>query len=81
MFKYDEASEILDIEDSLICINCQECVKTAAKMDAEGAIEVGEMEDQFLFTVETAGQHRPEAIVEKALEVLSEKLDKTASEL
>ena len=81
VFSYNESTDVLDIEDAFNCVNCDECVKASTKMEKKGAITIGEMDDQYIFTVEATGSIKPEIVVEKALDILSKKLDDVAKEL
>lgn len=73
VFGYNEATEVLSVEDAHLCMFCRECVKVGDKAKQYGLVSVGMAEDHFLFTVENTGSLRPEEIVAMGLRVLQDK--------
>ena len=61
--------KILDIED---CAMCKSCVRASDN----GYIDVGFIEDSFIFRIETDGAMPPKEVLLKACDVLGEKADK-----
>ena len=69
--------KIVDIEDSPLkgvenCTMCKSCVRASAN----GYINVGYRENDFIFRIETDGAMPPKEVLLKACDVLGEKADK-----
>jgi DNA-directed RNA polymerase II subunit RPB3 len=64
----------IQIEDSFRCVYCKECERMAATVGVAEAVRVHQRQDRFIFTVESTGAHKPEAIVSMALDALQQKL-------
>jgi len=74
VYKYDEETHRIDIEDALRCTFCQECKKMGEYMNKPDLVSIGTKPERFIFTVETTGALRPEEVVLSALNVLKLKL-------
>ena len=71
VFAYNEARQVVDIEDANKCNLCQECVKfVQSDLGIERAIRIDENETKFTFIVESTGALPPDEIVLKAFAVL-----------
>jgi len=81
VYKYDENSQQVEIENIRGCTFCQECVLRAVDMGKEDLVQIQVKEDNFLFTVESTGSLPPEEIVLSAFGVLKEKLANIHSQL
>jgi DNA-directed RNA polymerase subunit D len=65
--------ESISTQNTLDCSLCEACVKECEP----GAITIDSKEDSFLFKVESTGALPPETIVEKAAELLKERIQVT----
>lgn len=74
VYRYDEDTHAVDIEDASACIFCDECKKKAVQLDVPDLVSVRQKQDRFLFTVETTGSLRPEEVLRSAIRVIHEKL-------
>jgi len=74
VYKYDDSSKQVQIEDSLRCMYCMECKKKSEYFNKPDAVQVIQKQDRFIFTVETTGALKPEEVVLTAFKVLREKL-------
>ena len=75
--KRSKKIKIVDIEDSPLkgvenCTMCKSCVRASAN----GYINVGYRENDFIFRIETDGAMPPKEVLLKACDVLGEKADK-----
>lgn len=52
MYKFDEASRTVDIEDADSCMFCQECVRMAEQMGYPNLVSIREKDQVYRFTVE-----------------------------
>ncbi|MFX0106844.1 MAG: DNA-directed RNA polymerase subunit D [Candidatus Hodarchaeota archaeon] len=62
--------DTLTTQNTLDCSMCEMCVQECEP----GAISIGSKDDAFLFKVESTGALAPEVIVEKASEILKERI-------
>eukprot|EP01114_Cavostelium_apophysatum_P005782 TRINITY_DN1695_c0_g1_i1.p1 TRINITY_DN1695_c0_g1~~TRINITY_DN1695_c0_g1_i1.p1 ORF type:complete len:294 (+),score=52.46 TRINITY_DN1695_c0_g1_i1:152-1033(+) len=74
VYKYDEDSKRVDIEDAVRCMYCQECKKKAVELGKPDLVTVTSKQDRFIFSVEVTGALKPEEVVLSALNVLKLKL-------
>jgi len=74
VYKYNENTHAVEIEDSLKCMYCMECKKKAEYFQKEDAVTISQNVMKFYFTVETTGALRPEEIVLSAINAIKEKL-------
>jgi len=74
VYKYDEDSKKVEVEDAVRCVYCQECKNKAIDYGKPDLVYIGNKPDRFIFTVETTGSLRPEEVVLSALNVLKLKL-------
>jgi len=74
VYKYDEKTAQVSIEDKMQCTYCDECKKKADALGKPDLVTINTINDRFIFTVETTGSLRPEEVVLSALSVLKEKL-------
>jgi len=68
IFKID--GDVVTTQNTLDCSMCEICVQECEP----GAITIGSKRDAFLFKVESTGALGPEEIVEKAAEILKERI-------
>jgi len=68
------------VKNELECVHCEECLKFAEEIGEPDLVAIDTKEREFIFSVESTGALRPERIVEKAIEVLREKLALLESE-
>jgi len=89
VFRYDEAANRIVIDEKLKCVYCGECekladefqkpdlIKISTRKDVKRAEDGGkELFERFIFSLETTGSLRPEAVVLSALNILKQKLEK-----
>ena len=79
------------IEELNNCVYCEECTKLCTQYMSQSntiqsssnvdLITIHQRQDQFIFTVETTGCHKPEQIVLMALDVLQQKLQMIKNEV
>ena len=69
VFKLD--GKTLKVDDASKCILCNACSDLA---EPEGSIEVNGSEADFKFTLESWGQYTPIELLERALDMLDEKV-------
>jgi len=74
VYKLDEDSKKVEIEDAMKCTFCNECKKKADEFGKPDLVTISTKPDRFIFTVETTGALRPEEVVLSALSVLKLKL-------
>jgi len=74
VYKYNDTTHTVEIEDSLKCMYCMECKKKAEYFEKGDAVSINQRTDKFYFTVETTGALRPEEIVLSAINAIKEKL-------
>eukprot|EP00003_Mantamonas_plastica_P014131 TRINITY_DN2454_c0_g1_i5.p1 TRINITY_DN2454_c0_g1~~TRINITY_DN2454_c0_g1_i5.p1 ORF type:complete len:286 (+),score=95.45 TRINITY_DN2454_c0_g1_i5:536-1393(+) len=60
------------------CTMCRECIR---QPEDEKLVQLGRVEDHFLFKVESIGQTPPEQLVHDAFEILIEKCENMANQL
>ena len=80
VFRKDETSGVVTINDAQDCIFCKECIHTCEEMRAKPedplAVVIQHSSDKFYFTVETTGSLQAKEVVLSALEQLNEKIMK-----
>jgi len=74
VYRYDEDSKRVEIEDALRCMYCMECKKKAADWGKGDVVSIHQKQDRFIFTVETTGSLKPEDVVLHSLNILKLKL-------
>jgi len=74
VYKFDEMSRQVDIEDAGNCMFCLECVKKSEQMGLPNLVTIRDKEKRFHFTVESTGVMPPEMIVQTALDLLRQKM-------
>jgi len=74
VYKFDEDTKKVDIDDAMKCTFCNECKKKADELGKQDLVNILTKPDRFIFTVETTGALRPEEVVLSALSVLKLKL-------
>ena len=74
VFAYNDELDTIEIEQASQCMYCNECTKTAEALEVPGTVTVRMSDNHFHFSVESAGQHPPEQIVQMALQALQNKL-------
>ena len=72
---------MVEVEDQDKCNLCIECSRFTDLLGSETAVELGEDDHKFIFTVESTGALKPEEIVRKALKILIEKIQRFKAEL
>eukprot|EP01098_Paradermamoeba_levis_P009778 TRINITY_DN4094_c0_g1_i1.p1 TRINITY_DN4094_c0_g1~~TRINITY_DN4094_c0_g1_i1.p1 ORF type:complete len:307 (-),score=58.64 TRINITY_DN4094_c0_g1_i1:240-1160(-) len=74
VYKYNENSRTVEVEDATKCTFCDECKFKAEEFGKPDLVTITNKPDRFIFTVESTGALRPEDVVLAALNVLREKL-------
>ncbi|RLO00656.1 hypothetical protein DYB28_001500 [Aphanomyces astaci] len=76
--KLNAIAKLLQVEDNMRCMYCDECVKLASSYrenpEDDMAVTVTATQDKFIFSVETTGQLKPEEVVIWALDIIKDKL-------
>jgi len=72
VFHYDQNKGV-EIEESIRCMYCHECVKKAASLNIPDLVSVKPRMDRFLFSLEATGAIPPAEIVLAAIRVLKKK--------
>ncbi len=68
VYNFNELKQVVEIEDINKCNLCNECYKYAEKeAKIEKAVNLGEDDHKFYFTIESTGALPPKEIVKKAL--------------
>eukprot|EP00727_Mastigamoeba_balamuthi_P008803 m51a1_g4545 putative rna polymerase ii core subunit (322) ;mRNA; r:60905-62468 len=75
VFKYDEQTEHVLIDNPSACMFCEECTSFAEEAQKPDLVKISQRQDKFTFTVETTGCMKPEQVVLSAVSVLRGKLD------
>lgn len=78
---YRPDADVVEIENALNCLQCQECVKTAETMGALDGVVVEEDESIFYYTIETFGQIEPITMLVEGLRNLIAKLSYISTEI
>eukprot|EP01113_Clastostelium_recurvatum_P012751 TRINITY_DN1663_c0_g1_i2.p1 TRINITY_DN1663_c0_g1~~TRINITY_DN1663_c0_g1_i2.p1 ORF type:complete len:301 (-),score=56.94 TRINITY_DN1663_c0_g1_i2:21-923(-) len=81
VYKYEDASRSIVIEDPLKCTSCKECVKKADALGVPDLVRVEQKQERFHFTIETTGALRPEEVVLTGFNVLRDKLENIKSQM
>ncbi|XP_049850792.1 DNA-directed RNA polymerase II subunit rpb3-like [Schistocerca gregaria] len=81
VYKYDNMTDIVDIEDSTRCTFCQVCKDKAQKMGHPNLVFLTEKQDKFRFIVETSKSLPPDEVVLNGLKVLLDKLTRINSSI
>lgn len=88
MYKINERTETIEIENLMKCMFCDECVRCGEALimntypgqkfmnQSENYVRIKHVQDRFNFKVESTGALRPELIVRIALEQMKMKLDR-----
>jgi DNA-directed RNA polymerase II subunit RPB3 len=74
VFGYNAVMDTIDVDNPAACMFCNECTAKADSVGAPGAVTVRMSDSHYHFTVESAGMHAPESIVQRGLAELQEKL-------
>jgi DNA-directed RNA polymerase II subunit RPB3 len=74
VYKYEEESKRVEIEDATRCMYCNECKKKADDFGKPDLVTIGMKPERYIFTVETNGSLRPEEVFLYAVDVLKGKL-------
>eukprot|EP00741_Cyanophora_paradoxa_P003415 tig00000704_g3318.t1 len=74
VYRFDERTHMVDIEDMSRCMYCMECTKYAEEIGKPGPVRIEMKPERYIFTVETTGGLSPDEIVISALRQLREKL-------
>ena len=72
---------MVEIEEAGKCNLCIECHKYAEECGLIKAVEIGENDSKFNFTVESTGALPPVEIVKKGLAILKAKISKFSDDL
>lgn len=67
VFKFQESTKNIEIENAPNCSLCQECVKYAQDAGIERGVKIAEQDFKILFNVESTGALEAEYIVVKAM--------------
>jgi len=81
VYRYNEGTHQVEIEDSMKCTHCMECKKKADYFQKSDVVQIHQKQDKFYFTVEATGSLRPEEIVLSALSVLREKIQNIQAQM
>jgi len=81
VYRYDDASARVDIEDANLCTYCEECTKKAHQFSLPDLVTVKPKLDRFLFSVESTGALAPANIILAAIREIREKLSKVQRHL
>lgn len=77
VYRYDEVSKRVEIEDALQCMYCGECVRKGEQVAKGGdLVAIHQRSDVVHFSIESTGALTPEEIVLTALEILRDKMTK-----
>ena len=76
VYKYEEKTKEIEIEDANKCTYCNECFRKAEELnqDPMELIDISIEPDHFTMHVETTGSLKPEQVVKLAFDVLRRKL-------
>jgi len=74
VYRYDNVTEEIEIEDAAACMFCYECVKESKRLGRPNLVKVDRQPDKFHFYLEATGQLKPPEIVLSALTVMRAKL-------
>jgi len=80
VYNYDQNRGV-DIEESIRCMFCNECVKKAQTLTIPDLVSVKPRLDRFLFSLEATGSIPPAEIVLAAIKILKEKIIKVQTEI
>lgn len=75
VYKYQNKTGQLDIENPQDCTFCDECIKKANENEMPDLIKISTKKEKFIFIVESNGPLKPDEIVDSALNTLNWKLD------
>jgi len=81
VYRYNEQTGVVNIENADRCMFCQECVKKADEFGKGDLVSAKHNMNKFLFTVETTGSLRPEEVVMNALMEIKKKLQAVDAEM
>eukprot|EP01112_Ceratiomyxa_fruticulosa_P001158 TRINITY_DN1114_c0_g1_i1.p1 TRINITY_DN1114_c0_g1~~TRINITY_DN1114_c0_g1_i1.p1 ORF type:complete len:301 (+),score=58.74 TRINITY_DN1114_c0_g1_i1:216-1118(+) len=81
VYKYDETTRNVVVEDPLRCTFCKECIKKADSFGKPDLVKIEQKQDRFHFTLETTGALRPEEVVISALQTLKDKLQNLKAQM
>ncbi len=70
---FDSSKDKVEVKNAVNCDLCNSCADRS-----DGAIEVSDSEDKFVFTVESWGQLAPKDILEKAAAIVKDQLAELA---
>lgn len=76
VYKYEEKTKEVEIEDANKCTYCNECFRKAEDLgqDPMEMINISIQPDHFTMHIETTGSLKPEQVVKSAFDVLRRKL-------
>jgi len=80
VYNYDQNRGV-EIEESIRCMFCNECVKKAQTLNIPDLVSVKPRLDRFLFSLEATGSIPPAEIVLAAIKILKEKIIKVQNEI
>jgi len=75
VYRLNEDTQIVEIEDPMKCMYCLECKKKGDDMGVPDLVKINQLTDRFMFTVETSGSLRPDEVFLLAVETLKKKLE------
>ena len=76
VYKYEEKTKEIEVEDANKCTYCNECFRKAEDLnqDPMEMIDISIQPDHFTMHIETTGSLKPEQVVKLAFDVLRRKL-------
>jgi len=75
VFRFNDLTETVEIEDANWCMFCKECVLKAQELRKPGLVRISDTPGKFWFTIESVGVLPPERIFDDACDVMINKLD------
>jgi DNA-directed RNA polymerase alpha subunit len=75
VFRYDQADDTVEIENQQDCTFCRQCVESLEEEKHQDQVQIGEVPDKYIFSVEGTGALKPQTIVSRAFEILKRKLE------
>lgn len=84
VFRLNQSENTIEVENALnctFCRQCQEALENDGDKESERNIHISQVQDKYLFTVESTGALPPGTIVLRAWRILIEKLDRLVSDI
>jgi len=81
VFKFNEETSQVEVEDPLECTFCDECIKKAKQFGIPDLVQIRPKNDKFLFQFESTGSISPQQILLLAIGEIRKKLEKVQKNL